>query len=139
MDNKKYTDLVNQGQFPDDVRVPIDPAFIDERGEIINVWLGQSNSVTVITSKKGSERASHYHLNDHHGSFVISGSFEYFERDIDGTNIKEPIIVKAGEMVFSKPNIVHKMVFLEDTIFLTVNGIVKNHQNYEDSVVRVEF
>jgi len=139
MNNKEYADLVNQGQFPEDNMVAIDPPFVDQRGEITNVWLGPSNSVSLITSKKGSSRASHWHQNDWHGAYVISGELEYFERDIDGTNVKEPIIVKAGEMVFSKPNVVHKMLFMQDTVFITVNGIIKDHSGYENSVHRVEF
>ena len=42
----------------------IDPAFVDARGEIINVFEGTTGHVAYITSQKGSVRANHYHKKD---------------------------------------------------------------------------
>lgn len=139
MGNKAYIEKVIAGDFPKENAVPLDEPFVDERGAIQNLWLGPSNSVTLITSKKGTIRANHYHKNDWHAAYIVSGSLKYYERDIEGKHVKDPVVFKAGQMVFSKPEVVHKMEFLEDTTFITINGIVKNHENYEDSVVRLEF
>lgn len=138
MNNKEYVDLVNQGNYPEDNIVPLDPAYQDERGSIQNLWLGESKSVTLITTKKGGVRASHTHSNDWHAIHVISGSIQYLERNQDGSNRQEKII-KSGEMIFTKPEVVHKVIALEDTIFLTVNGIVKNAENYAKTMTKVEF
>jgi quercetin dioxygenase-like cupin family protein len=140
MNNKEYGDLVNAEHYPEDNVVPLDPPFMDERGTIQNLWLAASGSITLITSKKGAVRANHYHQHDWHAVHVISGSLEYYERAIDDVNANpEPKIIRAGEMIFSKPFVVHKMIFPEDCVMITINGIVKNHDNYESSVVRVEF
>jgi|ERR1019366_716338 quercetin dioxygenase-like cupin family protein len=136
MDNKEYVESVNAGNFPEDIKVPIDPPYSDARGDITNLWLGGSGSVTLITSKAGSVRAQHYHTKgDWHSCYVISGQIKYSESEIDGSNLKE-YTFNQGEMFFSPPEKWHKMFFEVDTIFLTVNGIVKNHSNYEASVVR---
>ena len=37
MNNKEYSNLVDNGNFPQDIQVPIDDVFKDERGEIINL------------------------------------------------------------------------------------------------------
>lgn len=138
MDNKTYVELVNQGNYPEDNIVPLDPPFEDSRGSIQNLWLGESKSVTLITTKKGEKRADHTHSHDWHALHVISGSIKYFERNKDGTNQQEKVI-KQGEMVFTRPEVVHKVIALEDTIFITVNGIVKNDFNYKKTMTKVEF
>ena len=135
MNNKDYVTLVNAGNFPEDIKVPIDPPFSDERGDITNLWLGNSGSVTLITSKAGSKRANHHHVNDWHSSYVVSGSIIYTEADVDKSNMKE-YTFKAGDQFFSPPNKWHSMYFPEDTVFVTMNGIVKDHVGYEASVVR---
>lgn len=134
MDNKTYGDRVNAEDFPNEIEVPLDKPFIDERGVIQNLWLAPSGSVTLITSVKGAKRASHIHKNgDWHSIYVVSGSFEYQERG------EKPVIFKAGQSVFSKPEVAHKLTFLEDCVMITINNIVKNHENYENSLERVEF
>lgn len=137
MQNKDYVDRVNSGNFPEEVQVPIDEPFRDARGEILNVWLGSCGSATYITSKKGSVRAKHIHLNDWHGCFMISGEVQYTEKD-DLGNITHQKIYKAGEQFFSRPGIWHEMLFLEDSQMMTFNGIIKNHENYEKSIIRTE-
>jgi quercetin dioxygenase-like cupin family protein len=136
MDNKEYADLVNAGQFPEDIKVPLDKPFVDDRGVIQNLWLANSGSVTIITSKKDSIRAQHHHTGgDWHSAYVVSGSIKYSESEIDGSNLKE-YTFNQGDMFFSPPEKWHKMEFLEDTTFITMNGIAKNHVNYEKTVVR---
>lgn len=128
MDNKTYVSLVNAGQFPEDIKVPIDSPHKDERGTIQNLWLGGCGSVTLITTKAGSVRANHIHIDDWHGAYVVSGEIKYFEENANG-EIKE-YLFKAGEMFFSPPERWHKMEFPQDTVFITMNGIIKNHENY---------
>lgn len=135
MNNQEYVSKVNTGEYPKDVRVPLDKPFEDERGVIQNVWLGNCGSVTYITSKAGSVRACHRHSDDWHGLFIIIGKALYIEI-ID--NVKHEYIVNENDMVFSKPDVYHEFIFLEDTKFITCNGILKNHINYENSVIRPE-
>jgi quercetin dioxygenase-like cupin family protein len=138
MKNTEYTDLVEKEQFPTDPRVPLDHEFKDERGVIRNLLHTPIYSVAYITSKKGTERANHYHDTDHHYAFVLSGKIEYWERNIDGTN-PQCWIFEPGEMIYTRPQVVHVMKFQEDTVFMTFYKIKKDHDHYEEDVKRVKF
>jgi dTDP-4-dehydrorhamnose 3,5-epimerase-like enzyme len=140
MDNKKYVDLVNSEEFPKTIEVPLDTPFVDKRGLIQNLWLGQSGSVTFIESKKGSTRANHIHTNDWHATYVINGKILYSENVPLGDDMlgfeKKDTVFAEGQMFFTKPKVHHTMYFLEDTKMITINNIVKNHENYEKDIVR---
>jgi quercetin dioxygenase-like cupin family protein len=136
--NEAYVTAVNEGKEDLSVRVPLDKPFEDDRGTIQNLWLGNSGSVTIITSKAGSVRANHIHHNDWHSSYVVSGSIKYEEANEDGSNHKE-FVFNKGDMFFSPPARWHKMTFLEDTVFLTINNIVKNHENYTKTMQKITF
>jgi len=133
MNNKEYGDLVNAGKYPDNIEVPLDTPFVDERGVIQNIWLAQSGSVTLITSKKGSVRAKHKHTEDFHASYVISGEIRYIEADCGAFTDN---IFGAGQMFFTRPGVYHEMHFTQDTVFITMNNMCKNHENYEKDIVR---
>jgi len=140
MDHKTYIDLVDKGEFPADPRVPLPQNFEDARGIIQNLLLTTVRNVALITSKKGTVRSNHYHHEDWHYLYVISGSFNYFERDVDATGEGTlPIVVKAGEMVFTAPLKVHRTDFLEDTVMLSMGKNPQDHEHHEEDVVRTPF
>jgi oxalate decarboxylase/phosphoglucose isomerase-like protein (cupin superfamily) len=140
IDNKEYSELVSQGKFPDQQLVPLPTSFKDARGVIQNILLSPITSVAIITSKAGSVRSNHWHRENWHYLFVISGSMEYYERRVgDSEKDQEPIIVKAGEMVFTKPYYVHKTVFNEDTVLLSLGHGIKDHDHHEADLVREEY
>lgn len=118
----------------------IKPDFVDDRGEIFKLLDdGKTDikSVLLITCKKGSIRANHYHKTDSHYSYMVSGSMEYFERPINGKKT-ESIIVKEGEIVFTPPMVEHAMRFLEDSVFLALATKSRQHKSYEEDTVRVK-
>ena len=134
MKNQEYVDKVNAGEYPEDIIVPLDTPFVDDRGLIQNLWLGSSGSVTLIKSKRGAIRAKHKHTDDFHAAYILTGEIKYVEGE-PGTEQKE-FIFKAGDMFFTRPDIYHIMEFLTDGDMLTINGIVKNHENYENDIKR---
>lgn len=138
MNNKEYTTLVNLEQYPEDPIVPVDDIFMDDRGEIINLMLDPNSSVSIINSKKNTVRSNHWHKNNWHYLYVISGSMKYLEKNVDGTNLKEMICIK-GQLIFTAPNKIHRTEFLEDTILLSIGKSPKDHENHEEDIVRVEF
>ncbi len=138
MKNSDYTKAVEQEQYPTDPSVELADSFVDERGRIQNIVHTPINSVAIIESKAGSVRSNHYHKTDSHYLYVLSGKLEYYERHINGSNV----VIKTygpGEMFFSGPQKVHKVVFLEDTVLLSLAKNVRDHDNHEKDVVRVEF
>lgn len=139
MTHEAYVELVEKGAFPSDPRVPLPAGFEDARGVIQNLLLSTVRNVALVTSKKGTVRSNHYHKEDWHYLYVISGSFNYFERDLDGSSDVEPLLVKAGEMVFTAPLRVHRTDFLEDTVMLSMGKNPQDHTRHEEDVVRVPF
>ncbi len=118
----------------------IKPEFSDERGEITKILDDGCTiikSVILITSRKGSVRANHYHKKDSHYVYMLSGSMEYSEKPVEGGN-KESAIVKAGDMVYSAPMMIHAMRFLEDSSFLTLATEWRKQEAYEEDLVRVK-
>jgi len=138
MDNKKYVDLVNSQKYPTKIEVPLDPPFKDSRGIIQNLWLGDSKSVTYIESKVGAVRARHKHTNDYHATYVIEGSIRYIELEDDEKTVISSSVYRNGDMFFTKPGVFHIMEFLKDSKMITINGIVKNHENYENDIVKIK-
>lgn len=118
----------------------IQPEFVDQRGGITRILDdGRTiiKSVLIITCNKGAIRANHYHKKDSHYVYMLSGSMEYSEKPVDGGNI-ETITVKAGDMVYSAPMMIHAMKFLEESAFLTLATEWRKQEAYEEDLVRVK-
>lgn len=150
MSNKEYTtkvevaDIVKNTRkfgYPIGANVPLDPAFVDDRGSIQNLLNTPMNGAAIITSKKGSVRSNHWHKTDWHYLYVLSGSMEYWERPADPKeNYRdEPEIFTAGQMVFTPPYMIHKTVFLEDTVLLSFSKRNRDHDSHEEDVVRENY
>lgn len=121
----------------------IKPIWSDERGEI-TVLLddGKTNikSTLIITSKKGSVRANHYHKEDSHYCYMMSGKMEYFEKAIDAPDSEaEKAVLEKGDMVYSPSMRVHAMRFLEDTTWVVLATKSRKDDAYEQDTVRVKF
>lgn len=137
--NRIYTEKVDLGVWPADCDVPLDTPFVDERGSIQNLVLKPVTSVAVITSRRGTVRANHYHKTDWHYAYVVSGKILYFERDVGSSEMPVPRTFGAGKMFFTPPMREHAMVFAEDTTFVTMAKNVRSHESHEADLVRVEF
>ncbi len=123
----------------------IKPDFVDERGAITKILDdGRTavKSVLLLTCKKGSVRANHYHKKDSHYSYMLSGKMEYSEQPVDHsgkfTGKKETFILDAGDMVYSSPMTAHAMKFLEDSVFLALATESRSQAAYEEDTVRVK-
>lgn len=141
MNNKNYTNSVEKNHYPTDPLVPLDNPFIDERGAIQNLLNTPIQCASIITSKKGSVRSNHFHKTDWHYLYVMSGSMEYYERpvDMDHDITQKPLIVNAGQMVFTPPNAIHKTIFIEDTVLLSFSKRNRDHESHESDIVREEY
>jgi uncharacterized RmlC-like cupin family protein len=105
--------------------------FVDDRGSIKNIADGKLGDVAVITSKANSIRANHIHDHDWHLSYLVSGSMKYYwSTDLENSK-SEFVVVNSGEMVYTPPKAPHKMVFLEDSIFIAISGLSRMQENYE--------
>ena len=124
--------------WPGTVIVPLDRPFADARGEILPLVDVAMESCVLITSRKGSVRANHYHRTDWHYCYVLSGSIEYYHRPAGSRAKPEKLSIRSGQMFFTGPMVEHAMVFPEDTVFLTFGRNSRAQEVYEADVVRVD-
>lgn len=94
-------------------------------------------SILLITSRAGSVRANHYHKKDSHYCYILSGKMEYSEKPVAGGD-GETAVLAAGDMVFTEPQMIHAMRFLEDTTFLAMATESRTQADYEADTVRIE-
>ncbi len=132
--------MKNNNEFPQEPNtiVKLLPPFSDDRGDIQPLVDCKMESAVLITSKKGSIRANHYHKTDWHYCYVLEGVIEYYHRPHGSQEEPECLRVAEGEMVFTPPMVDHAMLFPEDTVFLTLGGNPRDQATYEEDVVRVE-
>jgi quercetin dioxygenase-like cupin family protein len=113
----------------------IDPAHIDERGEITNVFEGGLGHVALVTSKKGSVRANHYHKKDYQYMYLISGAYETHSVDTRDTAKRQVLKVKPGDIVGTPPFIAHAQKFTEDSVFLALTTREREEGKYESDTI----
>ena len=106
--------------------------FIDARGKISNFDLTEPvNLIGYIESKKGTIRANHFHPIQEQKCLLIKGQFISVYKDLLEEN--SPIIthvVNEGDLIVTKPNVAHAMIFSKDTIFLNLVRGEREHYNY---------
>ena len=125
--------------WPDTVKVPSLAPIADARGGIQPlVDLGMKSCV-LITSKRGTVRANHYHRTDWHFCYVLDGEIEYHHRPHGDEGPGEQLVIRKGELFFTPPRVDHAMVFLKDTTFLTLGRNSRAQEVYEADVVRVDY
>lgn len=122
----------------------VKPEFKDERGFISRLVDNDNNipfrAVLLITSKKGTARANHYHKKDSHYVYCLEGRFRYSEKDMSKKNSKkESVVLKPGDLVLSRKMFAHSMDFLEDTVFLAITTEPREQEKYERDTVRLKF
>ena len=113
----------------------INPAVRDNRGDIINVFEGQAGHVALITSKKGSVRANHYHKKDHQYIYLISGAYESHGCRVENPSQKQVLQVRSGDIVYTPPLTAHAQKFTEDSVFLALSTLQREKGKYEDDTV----
>ncbi|EKD94513.1 MAG: cupin 2 conserved barrel protein [uncultured bacterium] len=119
----------------------IDPEFVDERGGIARV-LDQNKykiqTILRITSKAGTIRSNHYHKKDYHYLYIESGKCEYSEKSAkDDSDPVETVVLHPGDLVLSRPNIIHAVKFVEDSVIYAFSTENRDPDKYEDDTVRI--
>ncbi len=113
----------------------IKPAFVDARGEIINVFEGTTGHVAYITSRKGSVRANHYHKKDIQYMYLVSGAYESHCCPVDDPSKKQVLKVMAGDIVYTPPMVAHAQKFTEDSVFLSLTTRMREEGKYEEDTI----
>lgn len=116
---------------------PLAKVHSDERGFIHNLVEEPVGSVAVIFSKAGTTRATHFHREDAHLCYVVSGLIEYFERPVGSAAAPVHNLIEAGRSFFTGPLVEHTMYFPQDTVFVTIGGHSRTQEDYEKDLVRL--
>ena len=106
--------------------------FVDERGKISNYELSEPiNLVGYIESKKGTIRANHYHPVQEQKCILIKGQYISVYKDLLSDKVQKIThVVNEGDLIVTKPNVAHAMVFTKDSIFLNLVSGEREHENY---------
>lgn len=129
--------MSNQHTTSSDARqtIPPEAVYTDLRGRIIALPHFDTAGTMVIESETGAVRGNHYHLNESHLMYVVSGRMIYIEEDADGgISVAE---VGPGESVISPKGVPHTTVFPEHTVFVALSDWDRRGRRYEDEIVRV--
>jgi len=113
----------------------IDPAFVDARGEIMNLFEGRIEHIALITSKKDTVRGNHYHQEDHQYIYLVSGAFESHSVDIRNPEKRQVLEVKPGDIVSTPAYIGHAQKFTEDSVFLALTTRQREEGKYEQDTL----
>ena len=106
--------------------------FIDFRGKISNFELTESiNLIGYIESKKRTIRANHYHPIQEQKCLLIKGQFiSIYKSLLNKRSHQITHLVNEGDLIVTKPNVAHAMVFTKDSIFLNLVRGEREHKNY---------
>jgi len=116
---------------PNEKIIKIKPAYQDPRGYITNILEKPISHVAIITSKKGSIRANHYHPKQIQYIYLISGCYESLSKDLTKANSKiEKRAIKAGHLIITPPMIAHAMRFTEDAVMLNLTTGQRDSHNF---------
>jgi len=106
--------------------------FVDSRGKISNYELPEPvNLIGYIESKEGTVRANHFHPIQEQKCLLVKGQFISVYKDLLETNTPTVThVVNEGDLIVTKPNVAHAMIFSKDTIFLNLVRGEREHKNY---------
>lgn len=128
----------------------IKPEYVDERGGIARMLYEEIKklhkkklhiqSILRISHKKDTEpRGNHFHKKNYHWVYVESGKMEYLEKKQDSPKAKvESVIMKPGDLILSKPGVIHAMRAIEDTVFWAFSTEGREQDQYEGDTVRIK-
>jgi oxalate decarboxylase/phosphoglucose isomerase-like protein (cupin superfamily) len=118
------------------------PPFTDERGSIQNLLTEPCGGVSIIHTKAGSYRSDHWHREDGHWLYVLSGLMHYSETPVvseaspGSVDYPPYFAVAQGEMIFTGSRVWHKTWFPVDTVLISMSLRPRDHLSHESDVVR---
>lgn len=122
---------------PTETRVKLPSSFINGAGRIQNLCEHEIGGVAIIESLGGSIRSNHYHKEDWHYLYVLSGRMHYFERPAGSQEAPVATRVSEGQMVFTPPMTEHAVWFTETTVIVSMSKLSRTHDEHEADVVRL--
>lgn len=106
--------------------------YVDSRGIISNYELSEPiNLIGYIESKANTIRANHYHPVQEQKVLLIKGEYISVCQDLLIPNSpKITKLIKEGDLIVTRPNVAHTMVFTKDSVLLNLVNGERKHENY---------
>lgn len=125
----------------DEVQYPIvslPSGFRDERGIIQNLFVNGMQSGALITSKKSSRRADHYHKTGGHLCLLLDGQLTYRWRPVGSSEEPKSVTITKGTAFYTPSGVEHSMYFDEDSVFLSFDPKVsRTAEGYANDTVKL--
>ncbi|MDC1434979.1 hypothetical protein N8141_02250 [Amylibacter sp.] len=125
------------GTYKTSCLIALEAAHTDNRGYIQMLLNIPTHNVSLITSKKDSIRSNHYHLEDWHYIYVLSGSLDYYYREHGKDQELQKFFAKQGDLIWTPPMEDHATVFQEETDILALSHLPRDQEAYESDVRRI--
>ncbi len=118
----------------------IKPAFTDNRGNIFNINTSKKMyHIGLLTSKKGTIRAKHYHKKALQYTMIYRGSAKIRMKYIKKRNSKlETRVLRPMQMVEIPPFWYHEVEMLEKTEIFFFSNVDPSNKSYEKDTIRIE-
>ena len=116
----------------------LEPAHVDDRGEIWDLCNEQISHVGMITSRAGVSRANHYHKQSVQYTYILSGKFEVTFFPVNAQQDAEKVLIREGDLIEIPPGIVHRFKAIEDSTMIEMGTLSRQGDGYERDVVRLE-
>lgn len=108
----------------------------DARGRIIALPDFPTAHSMIIESVEGAVRGNHYHHDESHLMYVISGRMLYIEEQPGGALLT--LDVRPGQAVVSPRGLAHTTVFPTHSVIAVLSDVDRSGTRYEEQVVRVD-
>ncbi|MEV6932540.1 cupin domain-containing protein [Dactylosporangium sp. NPDC051485] len=110
--------------------------YSDARGRIVALPDFPAAHSMIIESRVGAVRGNHFHNDESHLMYVVSGRMLYIEQQADGT--LSTLEVRPGSAVVSPRGVAHCTVFPEETVIVVLSDVNRSGEHYEEHVFRVD-
>ncbi len=130
------------------MRIELPALYKDPRGPIQNILeladdKDPVRGLSTIMSRARTTRSNHWHREDWHYLYVLSGELHYWESPAeDGTQFlpsnyaQHPEVYRPGECVFTPAYMWHRTYFPVDTVLVSASRFGRSHAAHEADVVR---
>lgn len=136
----EYMRMVEDGNFPEDPRVPVGTSFKNESGSIENIAFGKFGGLAFISTDPMKIRSNHYHKTDYHFLQVVWGSVHYYWRPVGSREAPKMQIFECEDVFFTPPMVEHA-VFIPPgggAEMLSLSRLSRRHSDHEADLVRVQ-
>ena len=122
-----------------DLQKPLE-IFEDERGIITDIFYKyEIEHVAQIDSKPNIIRGNHYHKETTQHMLMISGSMEYWYKDLDSKEKPKVVYLKKGDLISTPPFEIHTLKIGKDgNSFIVFSAGLRGGKDYEADTYRVD-